>query len=186
MTENGNIWFTSDHHFGHTAIISACDRPWRTVNEMEDGLVERWNSKVDRKDRVYVLGDFSFYKPSETQRIVNRLNGQIHLVRGNHDSKPGPLRKIFASVSELTSIKVPDPRAPRGRRYIVLCHYPLATWNQRAYGSWMLHGHSHGGLSHGTDTVSNRADVGVDCWDMYPVSYDQIRAWFLLSNRETT
>jgi calcineurin-like phosphoesterase family protein len=57
-------------------------------------------------------------------------------------------------------------------RKIVLSHYPFASWNQMHYGSWMLHGHSHGNMP----WFGKRVDVGVDCWMGAPVSYHMVKA----------
>lgn len=81
----GQVFFTSDHHFGHQNIISYCARPWDSVEEMTEGLVEAWNETVHPDDLVYYLGDFAMGRIDDTLPIVGRLNGTKLLVPGNHD-----------------------------------------------------------------------------------------------------
>jgi calcineurin-like phosphoesterase family protein len=78
------VWFTSDTHFWHARIIQFCQRPFASVDEMNEKLIANWNAVVVPDDTVYHLGDFSMAaRPVEL--YVPRLNGQIHLVMGNHD-----------------------------------------------------------------------------------------------------
>lgn len=82
------IWFTSDTHFGHANIIKYCSRPWASVDEMNEGLIENWNLCVGADDEVWHLGDF-YVGPNGDEKIPlirRRLNGRINLVLGNHDA----------------------------------------------------------------------------------------------------
>lgn len=82
-----NIWFISDTHFGHGNIIKYCDRPFKDVPQMDQHLIKQWNSVVKKNDTVYHLGDFSLGHPKEVVgMIVEELNGNIKLVKGNHDT----------------------------------------------------------------------------------------------------
>ena len=78
------IWFTSDLHFGHQNIIKFCNRPWKTVEEMNEGLIANWNSVVKDDDIVFDLGDFAFAPNSKWKEILSRLNGIHYLILGNH------------------------------------------------------------------------------------------------------
>lgn len=78
-----NIWVTSDTHFGHENIISYCDRPFSSVEEMDEKLIENWNSVVKPSDKVYHLGDVFF--GGNPRLTLGRLNGKKRLVVGNHD-----------------------------------------------------------------------------------------------------
>lgn len=149
------IYFTSDHHFGHTRICEYAGRPFQSLEEMNEILIANWNDLVRPGDTVYHLGDFAFVRPDEVKPLVKRLMGQIHLVRGNHDRflKEKNRDFGFAWVGEYKEIKVGDQK-------IVLCHYPFLTWSGRHRGTWDLHGHSHGSLP--VDPGSKRMDIGVD------------------------
>jgi Calcineurin-like phosphoesterase len=83
--EMSTVWFTSDTHFFHKRILEFTDRPCDSVEEMNEALVRNWNKHVAKGDRVYHLGDFSFGTRSQTEEMIGRLRGQIHLIRGNHD-----------------------------------------------------------------------------------------------------
>ncbi len=103
---------------------------------------------------VWHLGDVSFRKNADTVAILKRLHGRIHLIEGNHDNLNGEAKAQFVDIAPYRELKIDG-------RKVVLCHYPLESWNQMAYGSWHLHGHSHGNLL----AFGLRVDVGVDCWD---------------------
>ena len=79
-------YFTSDLHFGHENVIRFDNRPFETVDEMDAELIRKWNAKVDRDDLVYVLGDMIWKTKNGTaEDLIHNLNGQIILIRGNHD-----------------------------------------------------------------------------------------------------
>jgi len=164
-----DIYFTSDDHLGHANIIKYCQRPFKTVEEMDDALIENWNRKVKPGDTVYHIGDFALVRsPQEVMNYVRRLNGQIHLIHGNHDrfvKQKRPDNYGFAEIVTYKEIKV-------GEQKIVLCHYAFKTWNGSHRGSWNLHGHSHGSLPR--DFTLKQLDVGVDCWNYHPISLEEV------------
>jgi calcineurin-like phosphoesterase family protein len=84
-------FFTSDHHFGHKNILNYEKeaRPFSSVEEMNEVMIERWNNVVHRNDIVYHLGDFAFGK--HNIQIAERLNGKKRLILGNHDTYPSSL-----------------------------------------------------------------------------------------------
>lgn len=173
------IWFTSDLHFGHQAILAHCDRPWDTVGEMGRALVSNLNAFVAPTDDLYVLGDFSYkIGRDEARRIRERICCRnIHLVPGNHDkdwAQP-EVEGVFLVEPPIVTLKA-------GGRKLVLCHYPLADWESMSGGSIHLHGHIH---SMGPDyNAMNRMqgllrlDVGVDANGYSPVSLDDVLEWF--------
>lgn len=134
---------------------------------MNEALIERWNAVVQRGDRVYHLGDFSFGNKAKIVSVLDHLQGQIHIVRGNHDRQLDSLASRFASYGDYKSIRV------HGQK-IVMSHYPFLTWDGAHHGSWMLHGHSHHLLA---PTTQPRLDVGVDGegYNFAPISFEQVR-----------
>lgn len=80
------IFFTSDLHFGHENVLRFDNRPFATVEEMDSELIRRWNAKVGRGDLVYVLGDMIWKsRNDDAPALIRSLNGQIILIKGNHD-----------------------------------------------------------------------------------------------------
>lgn len=174
------IFFTADLHLNHKNIIKYSSRPYADVDEMNEAIIANWNAVVTPADLVYLLGDVAFQHPKKAVSLLNRLNGTIHLVRGNHDGNlldTEECRKRFAKVSDLMEIRVPDSDARNGRQLVVLCHFPMLTWNKAHHGAWHLHGHSHGTLKT-CDTCSQarRMDVGMDTNGCKPYTYEQIKA----------
>ncbi len=167
-----STWFTADTHFGHAKIIGYCSRPFSSAAEMDAALVARWNSRVSPNDTVWHLGDFTLFGDREAMgRYRKRLNGKIHLVRGNHDKRGIDLSGIFESVGDLSEITISLGGA---NQRVVLCHYALRVWPHSHRGAWHLYGHSHGTLEDDPHALS--VDVGVDCWKYAPVSAAQISA----------
>ena len=80
-----NIFITADHHFNHKNIIAYCNRPFKTVEEMDNIMTEKWNNKVGKDDLVIHLGDFALGNKDKVGEIRKRLNGNIILIKGNHD-----------------------------------------------------------------------------------------------------
>lgn len=165
MSQNANVWFTSDTHFGHLGIIKLSNRPFANVDEMNEGLIERWNSVVRPGDTVYHLGDFCWRGKTEFEAIFPRLNGIKHLIWGNHD------RTVVRNHPGWASSQFGRDRLKVQGQELVLCHYSLRVVPNLKVGTIVLYGHSHGGLPGHHRTV----DVGVDCWNWYPVNMDQIK-----------
>lgn len=148
------IYVWSDTHFGHAGIIRYCTRPYSSVDEMNAGLIARWNSTVTPRDTIYLLGDFAFGKDVAPQFAA--LNGHKHLVIGNHDEKnPAVLKLPWESINDIVTLRENGVRA-------VACHYPMETWKSAHKGYLMLHGHSHGTLKR---VVPHRFDVGADVFE---------------------
>lgn len=80
------IFVISDTHFGHEAIIRYCNRPFTSVEEMDQTMIKRWNETVSNSDIVIHLGDFALYGKDRIKEIVKQLNGKKILIMGNHDN----------------------------------------------------------------------------------------------------
>ena len=157
------IWFTSDTHFGHTNVIKYCNRPFKDTQEMDEALVEKWNSRIKPQDTVYHLGDFSF-RENRDWFNPRMLRGKKILIRGNHDKKIN--KDIWNEVHNYYELKV-------NKQMFVLSHYPFLEWNKGHRGSIHLHGHCHGNRA--KDTAHLRMlDVGVDCHDYGPLHIDEV------------
>lgn len=80
------IFIISDTHFGHEAIIRYCNRPFTSVEEMDQTMIKRWNETVSNNDIVIHLGDFALCGKDKTREIIQKLNGKKILIMGNHDN----------------------------------------------------------------------------------------------------
>lgn len=80
-----SVFFIADPHFGHKNIIDYESRPFKSVEEMDETLIKNWNNTVSKTDKIFILGDFSFYSKERIYEIVTQLNGIKILVLGNHD-----------------------------------------------------------------------------------------------------
>ena len=149
-------YFTSDWHFGHKNIIEYQDRPFSSVEEMDQKLIENWNSIITPKDTVWFLGDFSFHNREKTLKVIKQLKGKINFIFGNHDNSIRVLNrsnempdrvKCFGDYHEFNFNK---------QKY-VLCHFPFESWHVKGIH---LHGHIHN-PDH-TIVKPNRVNVNLD------------------------
>ena len=178
------VFFTADHHFGHDKIRGYTGRPFATVEEMDQALIDRWNAVVGPEDVVYHLGDFTL--TDSLSPWVHALRfGQLKIVPGGHDWRwlnHTEFMKLEPRV--LVTPPLVTLELPSGGKWplvVVLCHYPLLSWDRSHYGSLHLHGHSHGTIPNDLSgdrqlppgqARGSRIDVGVDCWDFTPVALD--------------
>jgi len=193
--ENGSgVFFTSDTHFGHENIIKYCKRPFANAAEMDDTIIKNWNSVVGPNDTVFHLGDFAWGNPHIWNNALNKLNGHIHLILGNHDMKniqEGYMDR-FATVSFQKQIYI-------GNVCIYLNHYPFLCYAGSYHlkrNVWDLFGHVHsdpklydfsfiGDLEVKEILTNDHArlqhllptqyDVGVDNNNYTPVSFDTVQ-----------
>lgn len=161
-----NTFFTADTHFGHAGIIRHCARPFKSTEEMDDAMCHRWNEVVRRGDHVYHLGDFAW---RDHDRYRSRLNGDIHLILGNHDKMSAAARANFSSVAEVHFGRAAG--TPNNSQKFFLFHYPCVSWREKGYGTIHLYGHVHGGYSRDGEPS---LDVGVDTHDFYPYSLQEV------------
>lgn len=182
MKREKQIWFTSDTHFGHKNIIAFSNRPFKDENHMTEELVKSWNEVVDEEDEVYHMGDVSLTNADKTHEILQRLNGKIYLIKGNHEKstlQKQYTRDRFEWIKDYYELKVDNPTIDGNKhQLIVLCHYGMRVWNKSHHGAWMLYGHSHDSMEH--EAWGRSMDVGVDSayrilGEYRPFSYDEIK-----------
>ena len=126
-----NLFVISDTHFTHENSIRYCDRPFASVEEMDEAMVARWNAVVRPQDHVYHLGDVAM-KQSAVRAVVPRLNGHLRLVRGNHDIFKTKLYLEF--FDEIYGIRVLDN--------LLLTHMPVHVESLGRFRA-NVHGHVH-------------------------------------------
>lgn len=127
------IFIISDLHLGHANIIKLANRPFKTVEEMDNKIISNWNKVVGKDDLVYVLGDFCF-KGKNADYYLNKLNGKIFLIKGNHD--------IFIKHDKIIGIRDYYELKYNGTKYI-LFHYPILSWNGMYRDTIHFYGHVH-------------------------------------------
>lgn len=168
-TSKEKVFFTSDTHFGHKNIIKYCNRPFKNVTEMNEKLIANWNAKVGPYDTVFHLGDFCFIDSEDKQRnLINRLNGKINFIDGNHDHdlNRSLMNRALGSLVEV------DFLINGEKKKFVLCHYAMRIWNKSHHGAIHLYGHSHGSLPDDRNALS--MDVGCDCHNYTPISISEV------------
>ena len=146
---------------------------------MNEYLIYLWNKKITNKDNIYHLGDFCFGNYNKVKSIIKKLNGNIHVIKGNHDQS-----SILNQLKEngyinwwkqYHELHYKDNDFNSGKVKICLFHFPLEHWNKDHKGSWHLHGHCHGNLDSNSNQL--RIDVGVDSYYTYfePINYNKIK-----------
>ncbi len=177
------IWTISDTHFNHLNILAyePRSRPFASVNEMNEVIINNWNSKVAPEDTVIHCGDFFMGQTEKIDEILPRLNGKIILVRGNHDT-PTRVKKYEACGIEVKDIHY----LPYKGRFFIFCHFPMTNEEfmrmVREDNSEVIlcYGHIHSNAPVGL--YSGTFHVGVDTNDLAPVSLDYI--WKLSRDEE--
>lgn len=130
------IYYIADNHFGHKNVIRFDNRPFADTVLMDEVLVHNWNARVTEDDTVYILGDCFWKNEENSIKLIQRLKGHKHLIRGNHDRVHGRLRFYYESIEHYAEINDND-------RLVILCHYPIPFYKNQHYGAVMLYGHVH-------------------------------------------
>ena len=162
-----NYWWTSDYHFSHYNIISYCNRPFKTAEEMNETIIRRHNERVKPEDTVFFLGDFIFKGGKEWgvekyRQFEKRLNGKYIFIKGNHD-RNNSLRTIITKMY-----------IRYGSRDICMTHRPE---DADPAMSWNFCGHVHGLYKvKRLNKDSLIVNLSVDVWNYYPVTFEEIGA----------
>lgn len=133
------IYYISDIHFRDQKIFDKCKRPFKSLAEMEEVVINKWNNKVNEEDTVYILGDIGKDDDSSVIDIFNTLKGHKHLIVGNHDHEMlEDIKKahLFESIKFIDLIMDGDYK-------VCLCHYPLMDWMEFNRGGLLVYGHIH-------------------------------------------
>ena len=122
--------------FVHNNVIRYDNRPFDTITQMDEVLINNWNARISDKDTVYVLGDAFFKGEERSLEILRQLKGHKHLIKGNHDRVKGRLGQEWESIQNYAEIT-------DGEYFVVMSHYPMIFYNRQHYGAVMLYGHVH-------------------------------------------
>ena len=176
FSKTDKVFFTSDTHFGHNNIIKYCGRPFNSIEEMDETIINNWDSVVGKDDYIFHLGDFCFGGADKWKYYLNQLNGKKYLILGNHDFKNYPRSQEyqFENVSQQMLITI-------GNYKLVLNHYPFLTFPGYYHNKiFQLFGHVHSGGRPNVDSprlkllLPTQYDVGVDNNNFKPVSFNEI------------
>ena len=182
IEEGSEVFFTSDLHFRHGNIIKYCKRPFETVQQQTEQLIENWNKTVPDTATVFILGDFAFATKNQWRGILNQLTGKKYLILGNHDRREDIPTEMFEDVVDLAkvSIKIKDHEW----KTFILSHRPILCWEGSNDGSVMLYGHVHTCTNPDVEETmdselvkfmpKNSWDVGVDNNNYTPISVHEV------------
>lgn len=181
-------FFTGDLHFGHKNVLTFDNRPFATVDEMDAELIRRWNNKVGKGDLVYVLGDLIWKsRNNDAPALIKSLNGQIILIKGNHDRflHNSKAKAALAWIKDYDDICVTLEDGTQRR--VIISHYFIPMYIGHRYNAIHLHAHSH--FSDEADFEIDFAEqlnrmgckneiynVGCMYWNYEPVTLDEIIA----------
>ena len=180
------IWLTSDWHLGHKRILDYTDRPFGSVEEMNEALVSNHNLMVGPEDTTYFLGDMIMGGWKDNIHYIDRLNGTKRLVLGNHDApfiKKG--KESFWEIHSEWRKHFDSVVFASGYSGFLLSHFPYEgdSHDEDRYDEFrlvdmrrpLIHGHVH---SKDTVTFSSQGTfqyhVGVDAHDCEPVPLSTI------------
>ena len=177
------IFFTSDTHFGHSKIIDYCKRPFSSIEEHDKTLIQNWNNTVGQDDTVFHLGDFAYGNSQFVSNIIKQLNGNIILIKGNHD-----LRNMNPTLYNMFSDVVYQARILIDKQTVYLNHFPFLCFDHGDINlykdnySIQLFGHVHSGPLTSSEDVNRlnilfptQYDVGVDNNNYTPISWTDVK-----------
>ena len=161
-------------HFNHDKEFIWKVRGFESVEEMNEKILSSWNELIDLEDEVYILGDAILGDNIKGLALLSKLNGQLHLIRGNHDTDT----RISYFYNSGSFVEICDAKYLRINGYhFYLTHYPCLTGNLHKESlkkmTLNLHGHTHAQSSFFYD-LPFCYNVGVDAHNCKPISIDEI------------
>ena len=159
------LFFTADMHFGHANIMKYENRPFTSVEAMDNVMIQNWNNAISKHDRVIVAGDVSFYRKEKTAEIIQQLNGRKTLVKGNHDQR-NTRWWMDIGFDEVSSHPIII------KEWVIVQHEP-PTYINDAMPFFLIYGHVHGTDMYSTVTKTT-ACVCVERWEYTPVQLERI------------
>jgi calcineurin-like phosphoesterase family protein len=171
------LFFTSDPHYGHENILKYCHRPFSSIEEHDEELIRLWNETVPEDGIVFILGDIGFCSETYLKTILNRLNGKIYWIIGNHDWRritPGIMNR-FECITQQMVITVDN-------KLVYLNHFPFLCYpDSDRHPVYQFFGHVHSGPLSGSSDISKlvhlnkrQYDVGLDNNEYKPISFQDI------------
>lgn len=161
------VFVTSNLQLGRPAAIKTYKRDFKSVDEMNDALINKWNSIITNKDVVYHLGNFA-WDPKTAQDALLRLNGTIYFSLGEHDKaietlseknlfRPGiSIVRCIEELPELNSI---------------ISYWPLGTWPKKTKNYSII---GYPGKKFKSNPKSKIINVSTDLWNNEPQNLKNI------------
>ncbi len=166
MALTNKLWIIGDTHFGHKQVIRYCDRPFTSVENMNETIISNWNKRIKDGHDVIVAGDFSLTSKEVCERICKSLNGNKLLIKGNHDNHSNQYYRDcgFTDVSKYPIII---------DEFWIISHMPLHMSANCSF--YNIHGHLHNNLAGRNNPDINHYCVSVENTDYMPVEFDKIQ-----------
>ncbi len=170
-------FFTADFHLGHANIIKYCERPFSSLEEMNETIIKNHNERVKEEDEVYFIGDFCFRNsaggkegegtPNKANEYLKRLNGKFIFIKGNHDRN-----NSLKVITESSTINY-------GGKRIYLVHNPdFANIDYDINFVGHVHQHYKFKRLRRGEKITDIINVGVDCWQFKPVTFEEIMSQY--------
>jgi calcineurin-like phosphoesterase family protein len=183
LNRDQKLWFTSDTHYNHSNICSSTTqwtdpvtcREFKSLEQMNNTLVNNINEVVGQDDILFHLGDWSFGGFEQIELFRNRIVCRnVHIITGNHDHhierNKDNIQSIFSSVNKYLDL---DVNWDAGKQRFALMHFPIASWDNMARGAIHLHGHVHFEVEKRIG-VGKMMDVGCDGNNLYPIEMNEV------------
>ena len=176
------IFFTSDLHINHDKEFLWGPRGFSNVKEMNEAIVERWNSVVKEEDIVYTLGDIAMNDAEGAIAYLNQLNGHQIWLLGNHDTS-SKIDKVIAGCERIFTLHNYEQSSyatmlKRGKLSLYLSHYPTLTANydEKHFNQHVisLHGHTHQQKNWLQPENPFLYHVGMDSHNCTPVHIEEV------------
>lgn len=168
LLKSDKIFFTTDTHFGHSNIIRLANLPFDNIYDKDELQISNWNRVVPKDGIVFHAGDFALKcHPKRYSEILYRLNGKIYLCEGSHDKDAFQHKERFEEISDTFYLTIEDIE-------IFISHYNHKVWPKSHYGSWQIHGHSHGRLDSYDAAEGKILDVSVETNGYAPVPLEKV------------
>lgn len=162
-------WFSADWHLGHKNVLKLSNRPFGSIEQHDEHIINRCNELVNNEDTLIYCGDLAWNQSYNNYKsIFQRINCRnIYFVLGNHDNKNALIRcqkeGLIISVIENKIFNIGD-------KHIFVSHFPMREWCGFHQDYYHIYGHAHGNIA----DYCKSTDCGVDCWEYEPVSIDEI------------
>lgn len=175
MEKDRKNWFSSDFHFGHTNVIKYDNRPFDSVKEMDNYILEGLEASFNKNDNFYYLGDFSLFKKHQIDnseeyfKRIKETGVNMFFIKGNHDHSDmiKLYNKYGTYLGEQKKIIV-------NNQEIILNHYRMDVWDKSHHGSWHLHGHSHHSLPERDSARCTDVGINGQGFDYLPLEFVDI------------